>query len=377
MGELYLKWNKDQMEQSTPESFEIFEEVGLTKAFFSYEEIESLLIDGETEIFNELKIKDYLAIERKKTHILNVLYCIGYDDIEDNPVLHKQMVKSIELFKEGIVIQDDFYDKADRRHGTDSVFKKCGGEKAALIGEIFISTAFLIYKDVMQKYNVPEQIKIQALAMFEEVHKKINLGQLLDLELEKEGVIEATETEYFKMISLTTSSFIQFPLILGSLLHKSPFKERQKLEEYGHYIGLAHQIRDDILDIIGDPNILGKPFASDIRNKKKRLPLLCVLDHLDRDRVEYIENSFKQNEKLPDQIVNKIVEIIREEGGLDYCKSKLTELTNKALICAEGLSSTIMVERLKDLAFWLTNIDISSYSSSIYPYCGTLRQGIS
>jgi len=377
MGELYLKWKKDQMEQSTPHSFEIFEEVGLTKAFFSYEEIESLLLDGETEIFNNLRIKNYLAIERKKSHILNVLYCIGYNSIEDNPELHKQMVKSIELFKEGIVIQDDFYDKADRRHGTDSVYKKCGGERATLIGEIFISTAFLIYKDVVHKYDIPEQTKMQALAMFEETHKKINLGQLLDLELEKKDVIEATEDEYFKMISLTTSSFIQFPLLLGSLLHKTAFKERQKLENYGHYIGLAHQIRDDMLDIMGDPNILGKPFASDIRNKKKRVPLLCVLDHLERDCVEYIDNSFKQNEKLPDQIVNKIVDIIREAGGLDYCKSKLTELTNKALLCVEGLSSTKMAERLEDLAHWLTNIDISSYSLPIHPYSRTLRQGIS
>lgn len=365
MGELYLKWKKNHAEPKIPESFRPFYKFGLIKAFFSYSEIINLLSENDKELFDSLEIEDYLAVERKKNHILNVLYSIGYNNIEDNPELHKQIVKSIELFKEGIVIQDDFYDKADNRHGTDSVFKRYGGEKATLIGEILISTAFLTNKDAIQKFNVPEQTKIQALAMFEETHRKINLGQLLDLELEKRSISEISEEDYFRMITLTTSYFIQFPLLLGSLLRKAPIEERKKLEEYGYYIGLAHQIRDDILDIIGDPEVLGKPFASDIRNKKKRLPLLYALNHIGRDDFRYIVKSFNQCDELSEQQVKNIVRIILNAGSIDYCKTRISKLCNRAVQCTHALTDSKTVKRLEDLAFWLTALEVPSDSLSI------------
>ena len=111
--------------------------------------------------------------------------------------------------------------------------------------------------------------------LFENVYKNISIGQYLDLSYENKKII--TEAEYMNMIKNTTALFIQSSIKLGAMLSGTSKEIQNSLSAYGLSLGYAYQIRDDVIDIIGEEKYVGKPIGGDIKEGKEATFYSCIL----------------------------------------------------------------------------------------------------
>ena len=180
---------------------------------------------------------------------------------------------ALELMQIATLVIDDILDESYLRNGRESIFAKWGIKKGILVGELLktLSTVSLIhYININKKFRR----KNNALMIFENAYKDICVGQYLDLLYEEKNII--TEEDYLSMIEKTTASFIRASIVIGATLSCTSKNTIKSLSNYGLHLGIAYQIRDDIIDIIGESACTGKPFAGDIRRKKKIAYNSCI-----------------------------------------------------------------------------------------------------
>src|SRR5699024_5308721 len=113
-------------------------------------------------------------------------------------------------------------------------------------------------------------------------------GQMLDLQAEKK-VVTLKELEDIHI--LKTGQLIQFAIVAGAFLGDAPDKDLTYLKEYSYYLGLIFQIQDDILDITGDEDKMGKPTGSDEDNKKSTYPQILGLEGALKQKNEYVHKA--------------------------------------------------------------------------------------
>ena len=216
------------------------------------------------EILKKLR-PEHFNYEGESTHALTVLY--GILCPKDNMDMHHEIAKGLELFKSSILIIDDILDKSPKRNGIKSLYREVGREAAILVAEILKSQAVSrISKAVAQisPAHLPRLIEL-----LEASYCTTCQGQIEDLEFETIPIREVSSQDYFRMIEHTSAHFIALPGIIATILDEREEDDIKRIREFGMYIGLAYQIRDDILDIVGDQEYFGKAAMTDIKSKKK------------------------------------------------------------------------------------------------------------
>ena len=259
--------------------------------------------------------------------------------------------------KASTLVLDDFLDKSETRNGLPSVYSARGAEQTVLVAEIMRSAALIEFCKAADKLRHGDCIK--AVCMFEEAYKTICFGQLEDMQLEASplSLDIPTEYAYFKMIRDTSGVFIQLPLLLGAFFSGCPRSELMTLAEYGIKLGLAYQIRDDIIDIVADPNITGKPVAGDIRYGKKRLPILRLRNVCGEDERKRLFEFINGEKPLPEKHIQEIIEIIKKYRVIPSCMGTVTQLCDEALGAIQNLPDRLMYDQLVDIAMLLTDFD--------------------
>jgi geranylgeranyl diphosphate synthase type I len=152
-------------------------------------------------------------------------------------------------------------------------------------------------------------------------------GQQLDMEFEKRNNI--SEEEYIEMIQKKTSSLFMLAAEGGSIASGGTDKENEGLRNYGKYLGLAFQIRDDYLDMSSDVNILGKDIGNDIRNGKKTLIAVHSINNASGSNKKLIEKIFGNN-KASQEEVKKVYNLFQEIGSVEYAKNSAYNFCDKA-----------------------------------------------
>jgi geranylgeranyl diphosphate synthase type I len=176
-----------------------------------------------------------------------------------------QLAAAIELLQSYFLIQDDWMDDDEERRGGPSVHAalaqrhgqaKLGASLAILAADLAVGFAF----ELLQSTEFPGQRAIQARLTFSEMHFEVVCGQQLDLL----GHPDVTLTHHLK----TGSYSVRGPLQLGALLGDASAEQLHALERFGRPVGLAFQLRDDLLGTFGDSRATGKPAGHDLREGK-------------------------------------------------------------------------------------------------------------
>jgi geranylgeranyl diphosphate synthase type II len=199
-----------------------------------------------------------------------------------------------EIFHNFTLMHDDVMDRADLRRGQPTVHKKWNENVAILSGD-----AMLILSYIFMTESVTENIK-PLLNLFSQTATEICEGQQYDMEFEQRP--DVSEQEYIEMIRLKTAVMLGACLKSGAIIGGADEKDAQNLYDFGLNLGIAFQIKDDLLDVYGNPDVFGKKTGGDILCNKKTYLLINALNRADKtDKaklLKWLECSDKPREKI-------------------------------------------------------------------------------
>ncbi|WP_066834480.1 polyprenyl synthetase family protein [Rufibacter ruber] len=176
----------------------------------------------------------------------------------------------VEVFHNFTLMHDDIMDQAPLRRGKETVHEKWNTNTAILSGDVMLVRAYEFFLGIE-----PEKLAT-ALQLFSTCAAQVCEGQQLDMEFEARQDVQIDE--YLHMIKLKTAVLLGFALEVGALINNAAPEDARHLKEFGINMGLAFQLRDDLLDVYGDQAKFGKRVGGDIVSDKKTYLLLTALE---------------------------------------------------------------------------------------------------
>ncbi len=254
---------------------------------------------------------------------------------------------AIELIHNFSLIHDDIEDMDEERRHKPTVWKLFGIPHAINAGDGMHVLANIAALRLRERYVSSDKI-LDVLEILNNAVMNLCEGQFLDISFQDRDTI--TMQEYMEMIYKKTASLIEASCKIGAILATDDEEIVNRFSSFGRNIGLAFQIVDDIIGIWGKEEKTGKPVASDIRNKKKSMPIVCVFESDRRDEIVEIYRK----EKLSEEDIEKVLNILNELNILEVCKKEAEKFKKIAL---EELEKTGIknesIEKIKTLAEFL------------------------
>ncbi|MCX6068414.1 MAG: polyprenyl synthetase family protein, partial [Chloroflexi bacterium] len=176
---------------------------------------------------------------------------------------------AVELLHNFSLIHDDIQDNSDKRRGRSTVWVKWGMPQAINAGDGLFVLSNLAITDLITSY--PAEIVVKAAQILHETCLDLTRGQYLDISYENR--LDLGVEDYWPMISGKTAALLSSCCQIGALLGTSDESTLEAYRSFGHYLGLAFQVQDDILGIWGNEAVTGKSVASDLVKGKKSLPV--------------------------------------------------------------------------------------------------------
>jgi geranylgeranyl diphosphate synthase type I len=233
---------------------------------------------------------------------------------------------AIEMVHNFTLVHDDIMDNDEVRHGVPTVHMRFGIPVGILAGDLLFSRAFeTISKPYLHK---SEDIGLNLVATLAKACTDVCEGQTLDISMAKSSKIP-NEKQYIKMIEKKTSSLFVASCAMGAISAKKNFSDVVRLSTFGRNLGIAFQIIDDLIGVIGDPKITKKPVGNDIREGKKSLPILMAIKKAGNQERKIILNAFG-NSSVSKSEVERAISIISALGIEDIIKQKATHHSNAA-----------------------------------------------
>ncbi len=270
-----------------------------------------LMIQG----YNLFKAENHEIIKISISIELIHNFLLVHDDVMDRDILRRGGLTINKLYSN--------YFKSSVNTGSDT---HLGNATAITIGNIFCSLG----NAVIGNSSFPEKNKCKALNAISEIITNVGIGQCYDIMYSRKE--DLTEKEILIMYNLKTAVYsFSGPLVLGATLAGASKTSIKKIESFSKPLGLAFQIKDDLLDLYGTESMLGKPVGSDFREAKKTLLLTTMLKlATPKERKEIL--IFLGNKKLNKRDINRLKKIGVEGGAFDYCNSLSDRLINKATV---------------------------------------------
>ena len=250
---------------------------------------------------------------------------------------------AVEMVHNFTLVHDDIMDNDEMRHGVPTVHKKFGMPVAILAGDVLFSKAFQIISDSKLSGNAMTQIISRLATACVEVCE----GQIMDIKM-AEGKKIPSQSEYIKMIGKKTAALFDVSCAMGAICATNKTTDVTNLSSFGNNLGIAFQITDDLIGVMGDPKITKKPVGNDLREGKKSLPILMAIKLAKGKNKTIILKAFG-NQKASKSDVKKAVDVIRALGIEENVRSqalKYAERAEKSLSKYSGASKNELVELL-------------------------------
>ena len=237
----------------------------------------------------------------------------------------------LELIHNATLLHDDVIDRSDLRRGRVTANAHWGDLSAVLLGDVLLSVA------IDMCVNLPPEAMRQVTA----ISRQVCMGELHQTLRFRHWELELQE--YLNIITDKTASFFQGACRIGAQLSQADARQVKALSEYGLCIGVAFQIRDDILDVCGEQDQTGKPVGGDIRQERPTLPVLHYLDRFPEKRSDILKEA---------QSLDKSdwVKVLEQSGSLDYARQLGQTYVDQALACLKGFKETEAYEVLTGIA---------------------------
>lgn len=226
----------------------------------------------------------------------------------------------VELLHTATLVHDDVVDNAETRRTFPSINAVWKNKIAVLMGD------YLLARGLMLSVNGGDFDFLQVIT---NTVKRMSEGELL--QIGKTRRLNNDEATYYRIISDKTASLLSTCCEIGARAATSDGARVEALRDYGENLGVAFQIRDDILDYVGIKNLMGKPLGGDIKEKKLTLPLIYALRMAPKSEAKKIISLIRRGAKKVD--VAEVVKFTEDYGGIQYADKMAHEYADRALKC--------------------------------------------
>lgn len=247
----------------------------------------------------------------------------------------------VELLHTATLVHDDVVDDSYERRGFFSINALWKNKIAVLVGDFLLARGLLLAVD---------HGEFDLLRIVSDATREMSEGELL--QIEKARSLDIDEDTYYEVIRKKTASLIASCCASGSRSATSDAEIIRRMHQFGEKVGMAFQIKDDLLDY-SDSRITGKPNGVDIKEKKMTLPLIWFLNHLpDSDRrsaIRLIRRHSNNRRKTRD-----LVRRVRASGGIEYAMEKMLQYREEAMAILDTFPSCAEREGLRQLLIFTT-----------------------
>ena len=245
----------------------------------------------------------------------------------------------VELLHTATLVHDDVVDDSDERRGFFSINALWKNKIAVLVGDYLLSKGLLLAirnKDF-------QLLEIVSMAV-----EQMSEGELL--QIEKARNLNLSEEIYYDIIRKKTASLIASCCAMGAASAGANEEQIEQMRLFGECIGIAFQIKDDLLDY-GDDDI-GKPTGIDLKEKKLTLPIIYTINHADKTTRNFIINSIK-NHNTDKKRVAEVIKYVNEHDGINYTRKAMVEYKEKALAILALQSNREIADKLAMLVEYI------------------------
>lgn len=248
----------------------------------------------------------------------------------------------VELLHTATLVHDDVLDDSDLRRGVRTIHKIWKNKASILMGDYLLSKSLIA---------ATETGSIEVMNIVATVAKRLIKGAMF--EVQKARSLDVSIDDYFRMIADKTASLISACCELGALSVNSTKEEQIALRDFGENLGLAFQIKDDLLDYQGSSGVLGKPALADLEDKKITLPLLYAFQEASDKEQKSIYKIVKNGTARKN--IGLILDFVNRYQGLEKATQKAQEIKDEAIAALKVLPDTPAKESLTALADFVVN----------------------
>ena len=247
----------------------------------------------------------------------------------------------VELLHTATLVHDDVVDDAWQRRGFFSINALWKNKIAVLVGDYLLSRGLLLSLDHKQ---------YRLLHLVSDAVRKMSEGELL--QIEKARRLDITEEVYYEIIRNKTASLIASCCAVGAAASGADEDRIETMRAFGEKVGIAFQIKDDLLDF-GDSET-GKAKGGDIKERKLTLPLIHALQQAPAGERRKMKSLIRSGSDKP-EVVEEVIHYIQKSGGIAYARKAMELHVNEAIALLDTLPESESRESLRALVHFTIN----------------------
>ena len=249
---------------------------------------------------------------------------------------HHKLAAVVEFIHTATLLHDDVVDESALRRGRATANTLFGNAASVLVGDFVYSRAFQMMVGVQN---------MRVMDILAEATNIIAEGEVLQLLNINDADI--SDDDYLRVIHYKTAKLFEAATRLGAVICQASTEDENAMAEYGMRLGTAFQLIDDVLDLSGNSEDIGKSLGDDIAEGKPTLPLLYAMRHGDAKQSQLIRNAIEQG-GLED--FSAIIQAVEQTGALDYVRNIAKQEAELACKAMQHLPSTPQHQALIQLA---------------------------
>ena len=249
---------------------------------------------------------------------------------------HHQLAAVVEFIHTATLLHDDVVDESEKRRGQNTANALFGNAASVLVGDFVYSRAFQM------------MVAVQNMRVMEVLSNATNIiaeGEVLQL-LNVHNA-DITDADYLQVIHYKTAKLFEAATRLGAIISNASPKDEEALSLYGMHIGTAFQLIDDVLDLSGDAQAIGKNLGDDLNEGKPTLPLLYAMRNGTADEYKTIKHAIEHG-GLEDLV--GVLSAVERTGALEHVRSIATSECDLASAAIEHFSDSAYKTALLSLA---------------------------
>ena len=275
-------------------------------------------------------------IIQRKGKRFRPLLCILCSRLEGEPnELTYMSASAVEILHVATLLHDDVVDDAQLRRSWPTVNSIWKNKLSILVGDYMFSRAL---KNFAMLKN------INSIEILSKLSERLSQGEISQIEnAMKKNMSEET---YFKMIADKTASLLSASCMLGYLSVQDNNHKKENLKNFGNYLGISYQLKDDLFDVLGKIEKTGKSAKMDLKKNILTLPYIHMLNKVNKRTKKNIIRKLKYHFKRKD--LKEIEHLINEYGGIQYTKNKIADFTEMAIselnVFSESEYKTLLIK---------------------------------
>ena len=270
------------------------------------------------------------SLSRKDSHLREMMsFVLAHQTASEYPYVFKyafcrtekdfrritKLAAAAHLLQSSAFLTDDIFDGTSMRYGQPAVHTKYGVSYAIIATEILQSVALETFSAELERGRFSN--KVLVLKILNQMVRELYVGQYLDVYNTRN--LRMTRLDYYRVIALGVGNFFEHLAQCGALLAGRPDAEVRNLARFGYHYGMALFVTDDIVDVVDSEKVTGKTYATDLKNRRMRLPVIVSLASGNSGALRNIHNAFRKK-RLSSAEIKRAAEVIRECGALDACR---------------------------------------------------------